>query len=90
MDEATIAAYRALRRASGRVGAAEYAAQRAAHAKARRSPRTLRYSPTDGHRELVQGMADLGRGKISPDEAMSLLHYGESAHALTLARDAQK
>lgn len=89
MDTQTTSAYRALSRAAERVGANEFARQRRAHARARRSPRTLRYCPTEGHLALVDGMAALGRGTITPSEAMALLHYGEGAHALELARSAR-
>ena len=37
-----------------RLGAAEYAAQREAHAKKRRSPKTLRFSPSQYMCDLVE------------------------------------
>ena len=81
-------AYRAISRAAERVGAAGHAAQRASHLRARRSPRTFRYVPTGEHRELVTALGELARGRIDPEEAMALLHYGETAEHLDRARRA--
>ena len=86
MDANDERAYRALHRAATRIGAAGYAAQRRDHLRRGRSPRTYRYVPDQGHRELVDGMAALGRGRITAEDAMALLHYGESAEALKRAR----
>lgn len=80
--------YSALARAAERVGRDEAGTQRTSHLRAGRSPRTFRYVPTEAHRALVDGMAKLGRGQLTPEEAMSLLHYGESAVALERARNA--
>ena len=68
-------AYLALSRAAERVGAWGYATKKG-----------RRYSPTTGHRQLVQAMADLGYGRITPEEAMATLHYGQSAVDLDAAR----
>lgn len=68
-------AWKALSVAAERVGAYQWA-----HC------RTRRYNPTEGHRALVNGMKDLSRGCITPDDAMGLLTYGESAEELGKAR----
>lgn len=73
-------AYTALQHAAARVGAHQWACQ---HAKGQK-----RYTPTWGHRCLVDGMDDLSRGRITPAEAMALLHFGQGAEELSMARKA--
>lgn len=86
-DAAFDRAYRALSHAADRVGAWQYAMQLKAHQRKTRRP----WGPGDfnvvtGHDQLVQGMADLGARSITTEEAMALLHFGESAEALSQAR----
>ena len=68
-------AYRILSTAAERVGRNNYASQLTAHVKAGKSRRTFRFTVTDAHAKLVQAMADLGRSKITPEEAVAVIHY---------------
>ena len=80
-------AWSALSRAASRVGADAHREQLAAHLKRGRARSTYRYFPTEGHRELVSTLAELGRGRITAEEAMAALHYGEGAASLERARN---
>lgn len=67
-------AYRALSIAASKIGANNYARQIAAHRKAGRSPRTFRFTVTDAHRLVVDSMPAVLAGKITPEQAMAVLH----------------
>lgn len=60
----------ALAIAAERIGASQYDAQRAEHARKGRSPRTMRYVPTAAHRAVVEA---LGSWTMTDAEAYALL-----------------
>lgn len=66
--------YDALSAVAERIGRGNYAAQIAAHKKARRSPSTFRFHVTDAHAAVVAAMPQVLSGAITPEEAMSLLN----------------
>lgn len=66
--------YRALSVAAERIGGNNYSRQIAEHRRAGRSPRTFRFTVTDAHARVVDGMGDVLAGKITPEQAMAILH----------------
>lgn len=68
------AAYEALRIASERMGANNYGAQVRAHQEAGRKASTFRFTVTPEHDMVVKAMPLVLTGKLSADDAMSMLH----------------
>ena len=67
-------AYLTLRKAAERISASGYAAGKAAHLKRGRVAGTYRYTPTEAHRTVLTALDDLGRGVITGEQAMAVLH----------------
>lgn len=68
-DDSLVAqAYRALESAAERMGKSGYKAHTLS--KFRKTP----FNPSAEHRVVIQAMPDLLAGKITPEEAMCLLH----------------
>ena len=65
--------YRALSKAAESIGAREYAAGR--YRPIRRRGKVVQgYSISEAHRRVIDTMNGLGRGEITPEEAMAVLH----------------
>lgn len=67
-DSLTAQAHRALEIAADRMGKSSYKAH--VLSKFHKTP----FNPSAEHRAVIQAMPDLLAGKITPEEAMSLLH----------------
>lgn len=83
-DSAAERAYRALQVAAERIGANNYQTQAREHLHKRgltnahpgvqgRALRTLRFTVTAEHREIVDAMPEVAAGRMSPEKAMGLL-----------------
>lgn len=66
--------YNALRNAAERIAKANYDSQFTAHEKARRSPKTFKFYVTEAHQKVVDALNDLCKDKITPEQAMAVLH----------------
>lgn len=77
------AAYTALVKASERIGMNAYKAGLYKVKRNRKGEVIKGYSLTPEHQELVTAIDALGRGNISAEEAMSLLHQYEILEART-------
>ncbi len=67
-------AYVALQKASERIGAAEYAAGRYSVKRSRNGTVVRGYTISEAHKAVVDALNALGRNRISPEEAMAVLH----------------
>ena len=72
-----LAAYRNLLHAADQAGDTAYAAQRAVHARAGRSPRTFRYVPTAAQRTLIDAATAVLGGRLGVEPAMALMTHPE-------------
>lgn len=73
-DDPRVRAYDALSKAADKIGFNNYEAQIRAHRKSRRSERTFQFHVTPEHRAITEAMPQVLDGKISPEDAMALLH----------------
>jgi 6-phosphogluconolactonase (cycloisomerase 2 family) len=75
-------AYMALQKAGERIGAAEFGA---GHYKVkRRQGKVIQgYSISPEHKQVIDALNDLGRFKITPEEAMNVLHEYDVIKART-------
>jgi len=69
--------YNALQKAAERIGLNNYAKQQRAWLKNRKSVKTFRFVVTDGHQRVIDAMSKVLSGKITPEEAMGILHEYE-------------
>lgn len=67
-------AHRALIRASEKMGWNNYQAGLAAHVRKGRKANTYRYHPTEEHERVIKASSDVLKGKITPEQAMAMLH----------------
>jgi hypothetical protein len=75
-------AWTALQRAAERIGKAEHAAGR--YKVQRRRGKVVRgYSITEAHQRVIEAMNALGRDKITPEQAMAILHEYDVFQART-------
>jgi hypothetical protein len=76
-------AYSALQAAGERIGAAEYAAGRYKARRGRTGKVTQGYTISSEHKQVVDALNDLGRNRISPEQAMAILHEYDVLKART-------
>jgi hypothetical protein len=72
-DPVVMQTHNALSIAAERIGLNNWKAGRDAHVRAGRKASTYHYTPTQEHSEVVTAMSDLLTGRITAEDAMSLL-----------------